>query len=1179
MDDFEYSVEIGDRDWESFFAVCEECDLLPPKLAGVDDSGMSDIDDPFLPQRVQRCDSTLDFSEQGTPPDCHGSPTGKQGLCGLDSVLSGSEEDIHMQSINMFFERLKGLTDVQPSQGRTRHKRETKQEEEHWGEGQQTSIRAFPMNCAKLNTGAVGKESPKPVDTFMNLNTTVRCEAERSVSSKPATRCDSAPVICKSAEKELFIKKEALKEALVKEITHRSPSHRSTERGVCSEMTPQSYKLETCKGMDDVHQESQEVLSKKNRMREDHVPTHKLSPSVFLRRKRRKRRPLSVEADGDEKVRESHVSVKNDSKEELQVPRKEECQSLSLNYLRETQKCCKCLYSFSPSTRNFTAQDAENEPPGETLHRRSTETSDKPRSETRLSPSEDHLMSAAGNGANEAASSQPCCKVQPTEPAGRSQKQEVKGDDLQESDQTTASVFECVKEQNLKHSTSEVKRVSLDLKSCAPVVDVGQNDNLSATNSVLAAGDGNSVRDERALRQSEAESQQQLENDTNHFHTARLSEAAADGITSHLSTRPFLYENSNKNICSESNVKHSPLGSLSNYPSEKTETIKDRLTEAQTSDVLSENDKKVERTPVALILDLTSQSKHLPENPLDVTPVPPHTDKPTEVPQRLRSPVMEHESAQEKQKAQIMAKHDKDDRSAPSNQTESINNLISEAEETISASKDGHPPENSVFAMSSFWNEMEKLTINDILGLRQICKAAPLGPLPCLQEREKTEVMDVVDSDNLTELKSEQITEEMTDSSSLRGSWESELAGVGRISYFHPEPGVLASVSDTYQPVLNEKAQKCLRKISKTVSVHNLQALDSPAFSYRCQKETIQILEEQKSEESSHLTEKTSANKSTDHFLSSSSTDSYSFSFTDIIQYFFGGKQSVSSQSAPDDATTHLSGTSVPETYDDFFSEFDSESFFYPFITAEEQNKDKPVPIFSCSRSTSRTLQFPDAYEHFFASSSSDDSSVESEEEEASIPVRVVSRFTRKASTAQLCKDSYEDFFTDKDLREDFFSLQSLSFRKIHLSAPTVQNQNSLVPLRQSSQYMLKMESRLNVLGHPDVMFPDPLLYNLEDRISKQLALPSFRSENLQVSDPRLDAPFLPLKQSDMCLVCIAFASWVLKTANPQVGDTWKAVLLANVSALSAIRYLRKYIRAEAVTSEMKPPQNTLANS
>ncbi|CAL8254634.1 unnamed protein product [Arctogadus glacialis] len=46
-----------------------------------------------------------------------------------------------------------------------------------------------------------------------------------------------------------------------------------------------------------------------------------------------------------------------------------------------------------------------------------------------------------------------------------------------------------------------------------------------------------------------------------------------------------------------------------------------------------------------------------------------------------------------------------------------------------------------------------------------------------------------------------------------------------------------------------------------------------------------------------------------------------------------------------------------------------------------------------------------------------------------------------------------------------------------------------------------------------------------------------------------------------MCLVCIAFASWVLKSADPHVGDAWKAVVLANVSALSAIGYLRRRTR------------------
>ncbi len=37
-----------------------------------------------------------------------------------------------------------------------------------------------------------------------------------------------------------------------------------------------------------------------------------------------------------------------------------------------------------------------------------------------------------------------------------------------------------------------------------------------------------------------------------------------------------------------------------------------------------------------------------------------------------------------------------------------------------------------------------------------------------------------------------------------------------------------------------------------------------------------------------------------------------------------------------------------------------------------------------------------------------------------------------------------------------------------------------------------------------------------------------------------LDVPFLPLKQADMCLVCIAFASWVLKSTGSGA-DTWKA--------------------------------------
>uniref|UniRef100_A0A3P9JU23 PGC-1 and ERR-induced regulator in muscle protein 1 n=1 Tax=Oryzias latipes TaxID=8090 RepID=A0A3P9JU23_ORYLA len=61
---------------------------------------------------------------------------------------------------------------------------------------------------------------------------------------------------------------------------------------------------------------------------------------------------------------------------------------------------------------------------------------------------------------------------------------------------------------------------------------------------------------------------------------------------------------------------------------------------------------------------------------------------------------------------------------------------------------------------------------------------------------------------------------------------------------------------------------------------------------------------------------------------------------------------------------------------------------------------------------------------------------------------------------------------------------------------------------------------------------------------------------------------FSSVKQSDMCLVCIAFASWVLKSSDPDAADAWKAALLANVSALSAIQYLRHYVKKKAPLSD-----------
>uniref|UniRef100_A0A672Y9M2 Uncharacterized protein n=1 Tax=Sphaeramia orbicularis TaxID=375764 RepID=A0A672Y9M2_9TELE len=37
-----------------------------------------------------------------------------------------------------------------------------------------------------------------------------------------------------------------------------------------------------------------------------------------------------------------------------------------------------------------------------------------------------------------------------------------------------------------------------------------------------------------------------------------------------------------------------------------------------------------------------------------------------------------------------------------------------------------------------------------------------------------------------------------------------------------------------------------------------------------------------------------------------------------------------------------------------------------------------------------------------------------------------------------------------------------------------------------------------------------------------------------------------------MCLVCIAFASWVLKSSDPEATDTWKAVTHIEILCSSA---------------------------
>ncbi|XP_018521642.1 PGC-1 and ERR-induced regulator in muscle protein 1 [Lates calcarifer] len=1364
MEDFEYSVEICDRDWECFFAECEECNLLPPSLAGLDDSGMSDMDDTasILAKRVQKATATAGFSEADRPidgpPDCEGSPVehylSKHGVGGMESVLSGSEEDIHLQSVNMFFERLKNLTEAErlaePSQVKVGKNREAVLEVEQCSDGQQSSISTLPKNIPKLNSlsargeTALGKETTRPVDTISNINTMKKVKPGSTISPEPAAST-SALKTNKSAYPELFIREEACTETGVNEVTLCNQSHDSPDGAVCSGTTPHTdkvMKMEMHTPLKDVEQEymltSQLTFSDNSpsnleavtdfKWKEEQNPTvlqldatsinkspsQESSPSASIKRKRRKKRRLSFEPAESVHGYERQVVVKpSDSEEEQYTGRGGSglCLSEDVNlfYLNEPQKnLVPSLYSVTRnlpvklSAREIKANDLSHTvPPCDSHYHylpegivrqgryKATGSAENnapdDMSVTLLSQPDDSVMSVAKNSSTVVTNLQPCAKLQSEEltrlnryswlpdsvPAsvnGKSdmarettntKRKDTHAESLQQPDKVNHSIIGCENEQNLKSCTAEVKSITHSIlpspESNDPAVEVSQNDKLSAAKSVLAVEAGNSGRDNHALCQREAEHQQQLEidcHDTDQYSSTLEKSHAFSAKSQQFKTRacPFSEEVSSKVACVELTsdcINSSPDKScLSESPS-SSDTVqqKDCLLEVQplsNLDILSEKNATAERAQLTASqtmavygsnpcqsgeINLTGSSERETKlsmsvdsitNPSDFTPISScctldtesvlslSNENITDLSGSFCSSVGQNDSGSQGEKNPlILAKHEEGDaKSGPKSQSESNDSteskcdLLGGPENAVTASMveckpiQAPDPKHSVFAMSSFWNEMEKLTINDILGLRMISKAATPISLPPLQESEETSMIATTDSGFFTQIdesKPEQMNECMSSvpnsvesmaiasSSSRSVMWESEPVPVSLGTDIYPENMMLTSMSDISQPVLSGAVQKSLRKISKNVSVHNLHALESESLSSTWRGQTLQTLDKGVSDQYFPAEHTPKQDKVMDS-LPSSFTDSYRVSLTDIFQYLFGGNQSVPSQTATDNITTfYTDGNSVPETYDHFFSDFDTENFFCPLITADDQAKDELVPIFSFSRSANRNLQFPEAYDYFFASSSSDDSSVESDEEDNCSPVRVVSRFSRKASASQISTDVYDNFFTDSDLKQNFFWKTTFSFRNINFTASTVQRQtlsNSLshVPVRQSGTSLRRRVYSNNALGNQDVMFPDPLLYHLQDRISRQQAQQPFRYEDLQtaVANPRLDASFLPLRQSDMCLVCIAFASWVLKTANPQVGDAWKAVLLANVSALSAIRYLRKYVKTEAAATSTK---------
>lgn len=1213
MEDFEYSVEICDRDWECFYAECEECNLLPPSLAGVDESGMSDFDETgsILTKIVQESVPTTAFSEVDHPtdglPESEGSPVdnylSKYGLGGMESILSGSEEDIHLQSVNVFLERLRNDADPEeltmPSQVRDGKQREAIQEEGHCGGGKQSSTNSWAENRPMLNSvytkGEVAvAQGVEPVITNSNVKKT-------KTTDKPCSNIfpESAGInpLLKDNQSalplaKLFITEEPCAETKINEATQSTQCHYSWNSVDTTSHTNTVMK-KMCTTLDDVKQKhllgsaslerrcsynswsNHDMLTYERPVDDVDVAeseatsTNKSasqdsSPSAAVKRKRRKKRRLTEPAESVYAYEKQDFIKPSDSEEEQCAMRAGmgHCVFKDVNLL--TNGLLKCVI---PSTTEYStisnwpvkvypedikANDLSYHSPEQEVYKVTESVENNTTDGRTITPLSQTVVVASNNSGDKTTQSMNCSRLQ-VEKSGVLDKctffpvlktDSSNGESVlnkpaysernqvhvqvhvspQHSNTNTSSAISGESEQPCK---VEVKSMYLSVLPSAEFSDCTvkfqQNDKLSALKSPLAEDAGISRKPSNTVHQQLLEPGGDFK-DQNGDSLEKTQFSLPEVSTKKSDPGNANPEQLNARTCSLSEI--SPQVTFVESVLDTQESQPDKCCQSPCLDtsILGQPAEHPEMLQTCSEYRVVSESDTTAELHChsDITPVSSCCTLDT---RSITS--LSNESITEMSDCSCIAVSRNDlrspcDKTLQKKQEEgdgpkscSVLNdapdfncdLVLKAEDSVALIKAECEPElvadskNSVFAMSSFWSEMEKLTINDILGLRMSSKAVSDRHLPPLQENEQTDEFDLADSgffNQLDEPKSEQTPD---DASSIGNSVEV----TSKSADIYANDTILTPVTDTSQPVAPGADQMGLGKISKNVSVQNLPALEVGSHTWK--RQTLETLHEEELEKPDHFVGGDISIKDEEvECLASSAEDNYGISLSGIFNFIFGRRESHSRQPATDNISAlYTYGNSVPETYDDFFSEFDTENFFYPFINTKDRDKDEPVPVLSCPSSTNRNIQYPEVYDYFFASSSSDESSAESDEEDNHGPVRVVTRFNRTSSTSKFPMDMYDNFFTDKDLKQNFFWKNLFSFRNMSFTASRAKQQtlsNSLVAVTPSARSFQRTFHPIKTLGNQDVMFSDSPLYPFEDRFSRQLAQQHFNYETLQMTPP-----------------------------------------------------------------------------
>ncbi|XP_029989900.1 uncharacterized protein perm1b [Sphaeramia orbicularis] len=504
-----------------------------------------------------------------------------------------------------------------------------------------------------------------------------------------------------------------------------------------------------------------------------------------------------------------------------------------------------------------------------------------------------------------------------------------------------------------------------------------------------------------------------------------------------------------------------------------------------------------------------------------------------------------------------------------------------------------------VYAISAFWDEMEKLTINDILQLRMGRSTPPretydtqetvspngnAADAPThnssvvdsvdynMSDSGVMDTSDAADSDYFTQLdesKPDRSSCDFSTSDFEEEYWQyisasrnpsPDLPGKSQQTdsdFLDEEGSIISEGKDTPVPLEDfeghysedqdsDTFSSCdfawPRQITKSKSMHNVHALitNNPVESLSLQsfQSSHQSVDENmllKMSDSLEIVTPAPILSYRDIL-----DEQYQISFPEVVEHFF--TENNANYDAMSVAVYDLDDISVDPVYK---YTTDNSLPFASFCEAQCAEQ-KPIPIFTCSHPTVRELTFPKPDYVVLAANCVEEDDIS--------PIRVVSH--------SLIQDfDLNTSAADKIGSHSWKSL--LSIRKIRF------HDKGSIWCRRSGAWVFPAEDEKKSVNRVD-----PLITVLGERRFSSAPSQLFREltaqqsvlEALQTSTNR-QGIFSTIKQSDMCLVCIAFASWVLKSSDPEATDTWKAALLANVSALSAIQYLRQYVKK-------KPPQD-----